>query len=63
MELPTLHARTRLVNQVRNEIERAIIDHPKIEELTPTELATILAELAFRYSNVALKAEREGELR
>lgn len=60
-----LHPRTALVNRVRNEIERSILDHPEVPQLTCVELAFILSELAFRYSTLALKSEREddGEIR
>lgn len=59
MILPTIHPRTRAVNKARNEIERMILDYPGMGELTSVEVAYILTELAFRYSGVALKDERD----
>ena len=54
-----IDARVRMVNQVRNEIERYVLHHPRIAELTSAELVYILSELAFRWSLQAVKAERE----
>lgn len=56
---PPIHPRTHIVNEFRNELERMILHHPKITELTCAELAYLLSELAFRWSIQALRAERE----
>jgi hypothetical protein len=49
------------VNTFDVEIERGIIQHPRLTELTAVELAFILSELAFHWSLQALKAERDTE--
>ncbi len=58
---PQINPRIRVVNEARNQIERMVLDYPKITELTCSEVAYILTELGFRWAGLAIQDERDTD--